>query len=379
MQGEASYLRSLVHLQRAVSKDQSAKRADTLASACILSLYELTDQYSVPQRNGFGSHMAGLSTLLLLRGPNGVRDAMSLALFEHSRYVYVLQSILKRKASVFSTSEWMTIPWSAAAKTGEQQILDQGLLLGCLLERSEAFLAHEPGLVSDYEAFDLVQDCMKVHECIGKLLCHRKSPSPSDDASIAGATHPTVAVVRTTSFALQLMACATASDVLSRPAGRTLPHAGINQYLGQSTLIRKECGRLARTILTETKAFLSTDRQSVVGAGRMIFPLRLALQELTTITYTESNIYDPLWHSDLEEVRSLLADLQGANPASSMFMTKNTVEAKFEQQQQAVTRNDSNNDTPTRGGHDSDSGESWRISQTIRQKAGLAMEAIAAA
>ena len=141
---------------------------------------------------------------------------MTLALFEHSRYVFVVQGILKRKSSVFSRPEWMTVPWSAATKTVEQQILDQGLLLGCLLERSDILLAHEPDSVSEFEASNLVQDCMKVHECIEELLRQRNGPTLGDDDSTPGVMDPEGAVVRTISFALQLMACTTASGVLSR-------------------------------------------------------------------------------------------------------------------------------------------------------------------
>ena len=248
LRGESLYLKSLSLLHHAVSQQDLARIPETLAAANILILYELTDQEDGCQRNGFAAHLSGVSTLFLLRGSEDLQSPMTLALFEHSRYIFMIQGLLRRKASVFSSSEWITAPWKGTNKAREQQILDQGFALGILIDRSDVLTKANAALKCEFE--HTFKDLMKVYEDIEELLGQPLQLAFSSNNCFSGSLisipNPAETVVHTTALALQLMAFTTACIVLRRLCRIERQEVAIPSLLGHPT--------------TEAKTFFSPHR-----------------------------------------------------------------------------------------------------------------------
>lgn len=136
-QARSQYSRSLTLMRRALTSHQDAIQDDTLATACVMVFYELTDSTSL-SLNTWLEHVMGVGNLLRLRGPAAFSNPASRAVFEQMRQVFMLHHLMNRTSSVFGEPAWLHSPWQGAEKAVEQQIFDQGLRLTSLLKVCDA-------------------------------------------------------------------------------------------------------------------------------------------------------------------------------------------------------------------------------------------------
>ncbi|KAL7813043.1 hypothetical protein V8C26DRAFT_406097 [Trichoderma gracile] len=73
-------------------------------------------------------HMQGVLSLLVLRGPKGCQTGAMHLLFRSLRFLEAYVSFRNRKASVFASEEWRTIPFATSGKSDIDRLIDILLL-----------------------------------------------------------------------------------------------------------------------------------------------------------------------------------------------------------------------------------------------------------
>lgn len=234
-----------------------------------------------------------------------------------------MQSVSQRKTSVFGHHEWRVEPWQGVDKCLEQRVLDYGLMLGNLLERSDTLLDSTTCRFNDMA--DLLTDCTDLYNGIQHLqerflseplnshtklqattadMHHSPSASARSPEDIEGL------VLSVTASGLQLAICATACDVIRRterlPATPIQPGGiGSISVYGwiDADLFHTRRLAVAQTILRSATSALH-EGVGVPGASRLAFPLRLASRQ-----------FGPS-HPQGDECIALLQRLEGKSPKS---------------------------------------------------------------
>ncbi|OQV02258.1 Fungal Zn2-Cys6 binuclear cluster domain-containing protein [Cladophialophora immunda] len=292
--GQQIYTRALSHLQQSLYDEELVMLDETLATVSVMVLYELLQQTAMTPE-GWSKHVTGFATLLQHRGPLRHRALLPRKLFEHSRYMLMMHGLAQRKASVFGEQEWREDPWNGADKGVEQKILDYGLRLGGLLEKADS-------LVKDAEGFDtmamLVADLAEIsngiENCHSHYLPQHKSPSDASSADNHDSYRarpyqsPLNIPVKMTAFGIQLVACATGYALILNADGLNARGQGfcvINSMpFGVHTTkewFNSKRVLLAKEICKFSAIFLSKG-VGIMGASRVIVPLRLASEQLET-------------------------------------------------------------------------------------------------
>ena len=141
-EGRRLYTESLGLTRKALLDPKQVLHDDVLATTSVMVLYELFDATS-ESLAGWIDHLTGLSRLLQHRGPQMHTRQASRAIFEHSRYLLMLQHLMARKACVFGRSAWLEEPWRGAEKSVEQRVFDYGLRLSGVFEGCDRALSRQ--------------------------------------------------------------------------------------------------------------------------------------------------------------------------------------------------------------------------------------------
>lgn len=220
-----------------------------------------------------------------------------------------------RKASVLCRQEWITEPWQYVEKEVEQRILDHGLTLGSLLERTDNLPRGSSG---SGDAATILQDCSSVYDGVRKLdQLHgwRSSCETFERNSSCGpfdrmSQDPHTRVIGTRmklgimASAIQLAVCATGCEILRRighaPNGATAPrHISLDSaFQTDENWLDQRRLNLARTIVQSAATALRPE-MGVTVSTKLAFPLRMAVEQFT--------FSDP----DSVRCRTLLSQLQG--------------------------------------------------------------------
>ena len=303
--GRRMYTQSLGLTRKALADPQLSLHDDILATSCVMTLYELFDT-TTNNPDGWLDHLCGVYRLLQHRGPGLHNAEASRALFEHSRYLIMLQHLISRKSCVFGEPEWLECPWQDVEKSVEQQIFDQGLKLTSVLETCDR--AIEEGS-PDVDLTQLFHGCVEIYDDTMQL--QEQSVAPAVDADLEGygprldtdsmiARNPAGLMLQITALGVLLGACVSACDVYYRIscvrgiAFREMP----GDMTERTTEFLFSRQKIARRIIFSVRTCIN-ERVGAMGAARMIFPLRLTIRQFQPT--------DP----EMEECKALLQRLSG--------------------------------------------------------------------
>lgn len=219
-----------------------------------------------------------------------------------------MHSILQRKASIFAQQEWRENPWDGSDKGIEQMIFDYGLSLGGLLETADNILEFEN--CSD-DVARLLGELAETVNNIQKLCQQHSSPEmgsskKSQESPFARSpeSHPSHSL-RIMAWGLELIACVTGCAITLK--AESLKAVTIrSNVLGSGSFdiqTAKEWFNtrritLAHEICRSSISYLSAGI-GIMGASSVIFPLRIAFEQL--------DISD----TEYSECRALLQKLKG--------------------------------------------------------------------
>ena len=255
-QGRRIYIRSLAQFQKALYAPELCMLDETLATACVMVLYEMTDPQIIDPGAWLG-HVGGVAILLKARGPHRHRQPLSRRIFEQCRYMIMLQSIIRRKASIFAEAEWLLDPWQDATKDSEQQIIDHGLLLGRLLEYAEFFLRRQ--VCEDDDLSRFLEQCANVYQGV------ETAKSRAASASKAYADHHSsliqleedvpLLITRIIAVSIQLAVCDCACRIVSEQEPFTaLHHQKATGFAASRLCLSLETIHICTAILARRKA-----------------------------------------------------------------------------------------------------------------------------
>lgn len=249
-------------------------------------LYELVD-LAFDNTKGWLNHLAGLSRLMQHRGPTMYKNAAAIAIFEHSRYLLMLQHLLARKASVFSQPAWLNEPWQDVDKSVEQSVFDNGLRLAALFERCDV-AAQRHSEVS--EAIELFGECTELYDRLQILHQEHIAPgvavAPLPVAASSGVANPAAFMLSITALGIQLGAYGSACDILRRVIEPSITALEISDTNSESVriitqrtshLIAKR--RALAQLIIRSVELCSNEGLGAMGAARVIFSLQLAKQQ----------------------------------------------------------------------------------------------------
>lgn len=206
----------------------------------------------------------------------------------------MVNSLINKKASPFRSPEWLTIPWSGADKSLEQQVLDQGFEMAYFTERSERLAQLEDGPGKLNELADILSGCMSLHHKLQQLETDIRA-SPKIEPPILEPLNPRKAremTIMPTFLGIQLAVMLLGHPLSTKLEEVTKTHPVINNpHLravsdGSKTLFNETgCTETAQRILTVTPQLLNSEL-GLLLASRTIFPLKAAVLQFVT---TKSN------------------------------------------------------------------------------------------
>lgn len=213
--------------------------------------------------------------------------------------------IVQRTASTFGDQEWREVPWIDTVKGVEQMIFDYGLRLGGFLEIADTLSKGESSF-SDVET--LSRELAEISNNIQNLREQYLSPGEGSSRSVSAkihdsqqatspASHPSLSP-NIVALGIQLVACATGYAVTS---GFSVTNS-INPrpFDLQTTMEWFDNKRITLALeICQTSASYINNGKGIMGPNRIIFPLRLAFEQLEK----PSNEY--------LECRALLQKLEG--------------------------------------------------------------------
>ena len=249
-----------------------------------MTLYELFDS-STNNLDGWLDHLSGIYRLLQHRGPAKHNNTASLTLFEHSRYLIMLQHLVSRKASVLGQPDWLDRPWQDVKKSVEPKVFDEGLKLTSVFERCD--LAMKGGS-TEVDLSELFTDCVEIYHGISHLQEHHLSSLVKPDlepkllpaADNVIVQNPAALMLNITALGVKLGACKSACDVYQRTS-KLLGTADIevpDSMANRAKLLNYDRRQMAQQIIQSVQ-ICNNERVGAMGAARMIFSLQLAIRE----------------------------------------------------------------------------------------------------
>lgn len=189
------------------------------------------------------SHIAGIASLLKARGPQLHNLPLPRAAFEHCRYNLVsstpgirlapanlwqmLYCIFKRKSFGFADPAWLNEPWIGVEKEITQRVVDQGLKLAAIVERSDEYAQSMAGMT---DLRQLVRECdvttsqveMLKQELIAEEETGKRFNAESDDSprELADENMSNCLLLRLTATTIELLLNEAAQDVLQQARRR---------------------------------------------------------------------------------------------------------------------------------------------------------------
>lgn len=285
MEGRRLYAHSLHLLQIALGNTASCLHDDTLAAVAMCVLHELLNPTSTTRPQGWLEHLAGVSRLVEVRGPDRHRTARSRAALEHIRHLLMMRSLLHRRASVLSEPAWLEEPWQGVEKSLEQQVFDCGLILGAVFERVDRVSRGESsGNVS--LAQQTLEECLNLETILQGLQTRYFSQLFIEESTCAEQEEVLDAAclaTRPPSSSSQLLLGVSilgfrlgALDTAGELSGQVCLKM---RFLDSIATLRAKKRQLAKIVVRCVAQYLST-KIGAMGAARLVFALRLASKQL---------------------------------------------------------------------------------------------------
>lgn len=280
-EGRALYTKSLALTRQALTDSQLVRHNDTLATTCVLVMYELFDSTSGENLDSWLRHLSGLAGLLQHRGPEMHDGPAARAILEHSRYLLMIQHLISRKACVFSQDAWLERPWQCAEKSVEQRIFDYGLRLTAVFEETD--LATLESVESQtlielfYKAVSIyhsVRDLYQEH--IAEATSADRVIGPSLTTSFQRRSSPVAPLLLTvTALGIQLGASISACEAFDQLKNHYPEFRVASEVEQEARILDENRESLAHEIVKFVQIG-QNNRMGAVGAARMVFSLRLA-------------------------------------------------------------------------------------------------------
>lgn len=306
------YTNSLGMARKALIDPKLALHDDILATSCVMTLYELFDATS-DNLDGWLDHLSGIYRLLQHRGPEMHSSAAAHSVFEHSRYLLMLKHLVLRKACILGQPDWLERPWQDMEKSVEQQVFDQGLRLTSVFNRCDLAIEDNSAEVDIVQLFN---DSVEIYNTVKKLQVQFVEPAVGmsleggEGSGVDSLSKPPAIMLNITALGIMLGACVSACGVYYQASSLlafnfTNTPTKVTDCAIQLFLDRQE---IARKIIRSVKICMD-EPVGAMGAGRMIFSLRLAIQQF--------DITDP----EMEECKASLEQLSGVGHRFKGFMT----------------------------------------------------------
>ena len=140
LEGRTRHLAALQCMQEEVQRPNAANDDCILGAAYTLGHCEV---YTVISENGGGwlGHVGGFERILKLRGPGSIQSPVAHALLHNIRQVSIMESFLKRRASLLAAE-----PWIDAASGNDSIAVRVGnlaLKVGVLVQEADVLLAEK--------------------------------------------------------------------------------------------------------------------------------------------------------------------------------------------------------------------------------------------
>lgn len=280
--GRRHYQQSLELTQKALLRTEDALSDDILASTCVMTLYELADP-SHRHSDGWLDHMVGTGNLICLRGPEGLASAESRAVFEHTRYIFMIRCLATRTSCVFASRKWLQLPWNGGLKSVEQQVFDQGLRLASLWRDCDALSAEE-SCPSGLNI--LLSTCVEIFETLVPLIAqiHYDTTQTNCESNASTAT----SILSITVLSIQLGVADSARKLLAIANAAIATVSGVHVAISDTTsetIVRAQSldrarKQLARSIFWSVEARM---KMQVGGLGNstLLWALQLAQEQFT--------------------------------------------------------------------------------------------------
>jgi hypothetical protein len=279
------YTNSLTMTRKALLDPELSMNDEILATICVMTLYEMFDS-STNNLDGWLNHLSGIYRLLQHRGPYLHKTTAAHALFEHARYLIMLQYLVSRQACVLSEPDWLNCPWQDMEKSVEQQVFDYGFRLTSVYERCD--LVIQKGS-KDIDTVALLNDCMDIFDGIGRLQDQFIWPAATTDMKDATASNadpalfknPAGVMLSITALGIKLGACASACDIYLHDKDLAATLDKLRQLRARAVLLYIDRHIVAKQIITTVQECVN-ERVGAMGAARMMFSLQLAIKQFST-------------------------------------------------------------------------------------------------
>ena len=312
--GRRMYTNSLTMTRKALLDPKLALHDEVLATICVMTLYEMFDS-STSNLDGWLNHLSGVYRLLQHRGPKLHLTKAAHALFEHARYLIMLQYLVSRESCVLAEPEWLHCPWQDMEKSVEQQVFDYGFRLTSVYERCDLVMQ---GCNQEIDILVLLSDCMDIYDGIGRLQDQFIWPAATTDmkdavsptANPALFKNPAGVMLSITALAIKLGACATACDVYDHVKSDDTVLANAPDHLrSRAELLHIDRYIVAKHILAMIRECVA-ERVGAMGAARMMYSLQIAIKQFSPT--------DP----EYEECSTLMETLSGLSRMFRGVMTE---------------------------------------------------------
>ena len=308
------YTNSLTMTRKALLDPKLTLHDEVLATICVMTLYEMFDS-STDNLDGWLNHLSGIYRLLEHRGPKLHISNAAHALFEHARYLIMLQYLVLRKSCVLAEPDWLHCPWQDMEKSVEQQVFDYGFRLTSVYERCDLVMQ---GCSHEIDVVVLLSDCMNIFDGIGRLQDQFIWPAATTDMKDASSPtadpalfkNPAGVMLSITALGIKLGACATACDIYGHVTSDAAALASAPDHLrSRAVLLHIDRHIVAKHIIAIVQECVK-ERVGAMGAARMMFSLQIAIKQFST--------KDP----EYEECSALMERLSGLSRMFRGVMTE---------------------------------------------------------
>lgn len=147
------YGKALREMRCAILDPKRRYKEETLLACSTLGLYELFEAQAPASAqldsspNGWLSHVAGITRLLQVRGPESYTTDKRHQVFLHVRIISTIRASTARKRSFLSEPQWLSVPWQNHPKNMLHKLVDVMVFLPSIFEGYddvETSIDHDP-------------------------------------------------------------------------------------------------------------------------------------------------------------------------------------------------------------------------------------------
>nr|POF15168.1 hypothetical protein CFP56_42056 [Quercus suber] len=174
LESRRKHVQAIQLLRQEIAKPGGLRRDSVLGAAYHVAQCELWKSTASPGCT-WGSHMDGVEVIIRARGPDAMTTPFASTLLHLLRTISASNSLLNRKASFFAEPQWIEVVDHSSPGA---QLIDIGLQMGALLERSDSLRAMQNA--KEYEIIEVLKDVTKLLHQLQDWLLDSYKDLPDD-------------------------------------------------------------------------------------------------------------------------------------------------------------------------------------------------------